>query len=141
MRCASPCRARRVYLRKYQASSAMMISSRDRTSTVGRMWWLGDVTSSEEGEAEPGVRERSQHRSRKRGARPVVYAVCMSCKRLAAFMRFSRGNIASFDKIKTWHSNTTTIFSSGHRHDLITELGSILSTEISIRSFHPVVHV
>lgn len=34
----------------------MMISSRDRTSTVGRMWLLGDVTSSEEGEAEPGVR-------------------------------------------------------------------------------------
>ena len=45
----------RVYLRKYQASSAMKSSSRDRTSTVGRMCWLGMVTSSEEeGEAEPG---------------------------------------------------------------------------------------
>lgn len=43
----------RVYLRKYQASSAMMSSSRDRTSTVGRTCWLLDVTSSkEEGEAE-----------------------------------------------------------------------------------------
>lgn len=84
MRCASPCRARRVYLRKYQASSAMMISSRDRTSTVGRMWWLGDGSPPEEGEAEPGVRE--QHRSRKRGARPVAYAVCICRKRLAAFM-------------------------------------------------------
>lgn len=65
---------RRVYLRKYQASSAMMSSSRDRTSTVGRMWWLGDVTSSEEeGEAEPGVREHRQQRSRKRGTRPTIY--------------------------------------------------------------------
>lgn len=43
-----------VYLRKYQASSAMMSSSRDTTSTVGRTWWSWDVTSSkEEGEAEP----------------------------------------------------------------------------------------
>lgn len=42
-----------IYLRKYQASSATMSSSRDRTSTVRRMWLVGNGTSSkEEGEAE-----------------------------------------------------------------------------------------
>lgn len=44
----------RLYLRKYQASSAMMSSSRDRTSTVGMTCRLLDATSSKEGgEAEP----------------------------------------------------------------------------------------
>lgn len=63
-----------VYLRKYQASRAMMSSSRDRTSTVGRMWWLEDVTSSEEeGEAEPEVKEHRRQRSRKWGSRPTTY--------------------------------------------------------------------
>lgn len=43
-----------IYLRKYQASSTTMSSSRDRTSTVRRMWLVGNGTSSkEEGEAEP----------------------------------------------------------------------------------------
>lgn len=49
------------YLRKYQASSATMSSSRDRTSTVGRMWGLGDLVSSEE-EGERKVRERCQQK-------------------------------------------------------------------------------
>lgn len=50
-----------VYLRKYQASSTKMSSSRDRTSTVRMMWWVGNVTSSkEEGEAEPMGRQRSR---------------------------------------------------------------------------------
>lgn len=100
----------RVYLRKYQASSATMSSSRDRTSTVGRMWWLGDVTSSEEeGEAEPGVREHRQQRSRKRGARPMT-SIC--CKCLAAFMCLSHVNIASVDKAKSKHDTATQLLCS-----------------------------
>lgn len=74
----------RLYLRKYQTSSAMMSSSRDRTSTMGRMWLLWDGTSSEEeGEAEPGVREHRQQRSRKeRGKANDICAYVCVCKML-----------------------------------------------------------
>lgn len=54
----------RVYLRRYQASRAMMSSSSDRTSAMGRMWRLGDVSSSEEG---GGVTVGRRQRSRKGG--------------------------------------------------------------------------
>lgn len=62
-----------VYLRKYQASSTMMSSSRDRTSTVRRMWWVGNVTSSkEEGEAEPmGQGAPSTKKQEDRGAKVI----------------------------------------------------------------------
>lgn len=60
----------------------MMSSSRDRTSTVGRMWWLGDVTSSEEeGEAEPGGQGAPSTKKQEEGARPTIYVhafVCLS---------------------------------------------------------------
>lgn len=59
----------RLYLRKYQASSAMMSSSRDRTSTVGRTCWLGDVKSSEEGEAEG--QGAALTKKKEEGARPA----------------------------------------------------------------------
>lgn len=63
-----------VYLRKYQASSVMMSNSRDRTNTVGRMWWLEDVTfSEEEGEAELEVKKHRPQKSRKWGPRPAIY--------------------------------------------------------------------
>lgn len=71
-----------VYLRKYQASSAMMSSSRDRTSTVGRTCRLLDVTSSkEEGEAEPGGQgapstKKQEDRGEGMGARSLAYCMC-----------------------------------------------------------------
>lgn len=72
----------RVYLRKYQASSAMMSSSRDRTSTVGRMCWLGVVTSSEEeGEAEPGGSGSTVNKEEGRGVqgRRFIYVHVCGC--------------------------------------------------------------
>lgn len=76
----------RVYLRKYQASSAMMSSSRDRTSTVGRMCWLGVVTSSEEkGEAEPGGQGAPSTKRKEEGCKDDDLYKCMCA---AAFMCF-----------------------------------------------------
>lgn len=67
-----------VYLRKYQASSTpRSSSSRDRTSTVGRMCWLGDVTK-EEGEAEPrgqGAPSTKKQEDRE-GARSLADCIC-----------------------------------------------------------------
>lgn len=79
----------RFYLRKYQASSAMMSSSRDRTSTVGRMWLLGDVTSSEEeGEAEPGGQGAPSTKEAGREGQGRRYTRICLCVReyLAAFV-------------------------------------------------------
>lgn len=68
----------RVYLRKYQASSAMMSNSRDRTSTVERTCWLLDATSSkEEGETEPGgQRVPSTKKQEDRGGGSLTYCMC-----------------------------------------------------------------
>ena len=50
-----------------------MISSRDRTSTVRTMWWVGNLTSSrEEGEAEPvGQGAPSTKKQEDRGAKVI----------------------------------------------------------------------
>lgn len=68
-----------VYLRKYQASSAPMSSSRDRTSTVGRMCWPRDVTpSKEEGEAEPRGQggPSTKKQEDREGARSSADCIC-----------------------------------------------------------------
>lgn len=102
VRWVSLCTAGRFYLRKYQASSAMMSSSRDRTSTVGRMWWLGEETSSEEeGEAEPGVREHRQQKKQEEGARPKICVHMFVCKCVAEFTCFSHVYIALTDQTKS----------------------------------------
>lgn len=131
----------RFYLRKYQAISATMSSSRDRTSTVGRMWWLGTVTSSEEeGEAEPEFREHRQQRSRKRGQGWQYMCIYQSVQMLGWIYVFEPCVYCMnwLNKINTWHSITPPMFSSGHRPDLITGFSNILSVEISISSFCPV---
>lgn len=74
----------RLYLRKYQASSAMMSSSRDRTSTVGMTCRLLDATSSKEGgEAEPrgqGAPSTKKQEDRGDGGGARSLACCM-CKK------------------------------------------------------------
>lgn len=89
------------YLRKYQASSAMMSSSSDRTNTVGRMWWLWDPPYEKE-EAELGVREQHQQNSRKMG-KGYRYICAYFCghKSLVVFTFLSHVCITWTDKTKS----------------------------------------
>lgn len=98
------------YLRQYQASSPMMRSSRDTTSTVGRMCWLEDVTSSEGGEAgESRVRQQCRHRGKQEGEGGQRFAERTNTQ---LHLQYNVGTTVYCDeaKINTWLS--TALFSS-----------------------------
>lgn len=105
-----------------------MSTSRDRTSTVGRMWWLGDVTSSkEEGEAVQGGQGAPSTKKQEEGGGKA--------KDLYAYV----ANAMCLGHCRTLHSSIPHMSCSGYRPVFNNcFFSSILSTETSISSFRPV---
>lgn len=85
----------RFYLRKYQAISATMSSSRDRTSTVGRMWWLGTERLLRKKERQSRSSGSTVNKEAGREAKADnICAYIRVCKCLAEFMCLSHVYIA-----------------------------------------------
>lgn len=124
----------RVYLRRYQASRAMMSSSSDRTSAMGRMWWLGDVSSSEEG---GGVVVGRRQRSRKEGGGKGnnINKCIFSKKKMLGYIQNMTPNGAAESRLGHNNNNTSAYDLLWLQARFKTRFSSILSAEIGISSF------